>query len=119
VRWLAYECTHGSVVTALRNAGHDVIYVAEDFPEAADIDLAEFAMNENRLVLTEDRDFGRIVFRNERAVPGIVYFRFDIEHRSQQWTKLRSVIEAFGEQLYGHCIVIEPDRFRSRPLPDN
>ena len=119
MRWLADECVHGSLVAALRKAGHDVLYAAEDMQETEDIDLADFAMRQGRLVISEDRDFGRIVFRNEKAVPGIVYFRLDTRDRKIRWRRLKAVIEILGERLYGHFVVIDAERTRIRPLPDS
>lgn len=118
MRWLADECTLGSVVAALREAGHDVIYAAEDFSEADDADLADIAMRDDRLVLTEDRDFGRIVFRNEKEVPGIIYLRFSTQERALQWPRLKALIATLGEGIRGHFIVLDKSRARIRPLPD-
>lgn len=73
---------------------------------------------QDRVVLTEDRDFGRIVFRNGKEVPGIVYFRFSIRDRSLQWPRLKAPIDTIGEGMRGHFIVLDKVRARIRPLPD-
>ena len=119
MRWLADECTLGSVVAALREAGHDVLYAAEDMRETEDPDLADIAMSQDRLVLTEDRDFGRIVFRDEKEVPGIVYLRFLTKDRHLQWPRLKAVVDAIGEHIRGHFVVVDKNRARIRPLPDS
>lgn len=95
-----------------------MIYVAQDQQETEDGDLADIAMSQNRIVLTEDRDFGRIVFRKEKEVPGIVYFRFSTKDRAMQWPKLKALLDAPGDGIYGHFIVIDKERTRIRPLPD-
>jgi predicted nuclease of predicted toxin-antitoxin system len=58
VRWLADECVAAPLVAWLRGAGHDVLYVAEAAAGLSDADVIALALRENRLLLTEDKDFG-------------------------------------------------------------
>jgi predicted nuclease of predicted toxin-antitoxin system len=62
VRWLADECVAAPLVNSLRAAGHDVTYVAEVAASLGDTDVIALAMRENRVLLTEDKDFGDLVF---------------------------------------------------------
>ena len=118
MRWLVDECVHGSLVTELRGAGHDVLYAAESLQKTADLNLAEIAQSTGRLVITEDRDFGQIVFQAKKSVPGIVYLRIGLRDRAQRWPKLKLLIEQFGERLYGHYVVIDGRQVRVRLLPE-
>jgi predicted nuclease of predicted toxin-antitoxin system len=53
-------------------SGDDVFYAAEEMVGASDIELLRKALSDNRIVLTFDRDFGELVFRNRQpAAPGI------------------------------------------------
>ena len=63
MRWIADECVSARLVKLLREAGHDVAYVAEMAAGASDTDLIGLARRENRLLLTDDKDFGELVFR--------------------------------------------------------
>jgi predicted nuclease of predicted toxin-antitoxin system len=63
VRWLIDESVDAALAVELRNAGHEVIYVAEVDPRANDLDILLRAEREDRLLLTEDKDFGELVFR--------------------------------------------------------
>lgn len=89
-------------------------------PEVAsgvtDTEALRRAQEEKRLFLTEDKDFGELVFRFKRAVPGVVLLRIDPEKSHLKWTRLESAIAKFGDELLGRFIVIEEARFRSRPL---
>ena len=73
MRWLADECVAAPLVALLRTNGHDVLYVAEAAAGLSDADVIVLALREQRLLLTEDKDFGDLVFRRERAVPGVVH----------------------------------------------
>ena len=59
VRWIADECVSARLVKLLREAGHDVAYVAEMAAGASDTDLIGLARRENRLLLTDRQGFRR------------------------------------------------------------
>jgi predicted nuclease of predicted toxin-antitoxin system len=116
VRWLADECVAAALVAFLRAGGHDVLYVAEVAAGLSDADVITLASREMRLLFTEDKDFGDLVFRRERAVPGVVLMRIDAEKPLLKATRLAAAIERYGEGFFGRYMVIEEGRFRSRRL---
>ena len=116
MRWLADECVDAALVAHLRRAGHDASYIAEIASGVTDTEALRQAQVEGRLFLTEDKDFGELVFRFKRPVPGVILLRIDPEKSQLKWTRLESAIARFGEGLFGRYVVIEEARFRSRPL---
>ena len=116
MRWLADECVAAPLVAFLRATGHDVLYIAETAGGSSDADVIAFALNEKRLLLTEDKDFGELVFRRQHTVPGVVLMRIDLENLELKTRRLTAAIERYGEGLFGRYIVIEDGRLRSRPL---
>jgi predicted nuclease of predicted toxin-antitoxin system len=50
------------VVRALRSADHDVLAIAEVSPREEDQEVMERAVREDRLLITEDKDFGQLVY---------------------------------------------------------
>jgi predicted nuclease of predicted toxin-antitoxin system len=116
VRWLLDECVDAELVAILHRSGHDVVYIADVEPRAPDREVMNLACREERLLLTEDKDFGDLVFREARPVPGIVLLRIDTAQRLRKGPRLLAAIERFGDALFGHYTVVERARFRSRPL---
>jgi predicted nuclease of predicted toxin-antitoxin system len=116
VRWLADECVAAPLVAFLRLGGHDVLYVAETAAGFGDADVIDLALGENRLLLTEDKDFGELVFRRKRPVPGVVLMRVGPENPALKAMRLAAAIERYGKGLFGRYIVIEEGRFRARRL---
>jgi len=116
VRWLADEWVAAPLVAFLRAGGHDVLYVAEAAAGLSDADVMSLALHEKRLLLTEDKDFGDLVFRRERTVPGVVLVRINPENPVLKAMRLTAAIERYGERLFGRYMVIEEGRFRSRRL---
>jgi predicted nuclease of predicted toxin-antitoxin system len=116
VRWLADECIAAALVARLRNVGDDVIYMAEEAAGSSDANVIKRAQAESRLLLTEDKGFGELIFRSEMPVPGLVLLRIDPEKHAVKWDRLEAAIARYQEGLIGRYLVIEETRFRSRPL---
>jgi predicted nuclease of predicted toxin-antitoxin system len=117
MRWLADECLSASLVELLREAGHDALYVAEMAAGLSDVDAIALAAREDRLLLTEDKDFGELVVRFGHSVPGLVLIRIDPAKSAVRETRLSAAIDQFSEQLFGRYLVIEEMRLRARLLP--
>jgi len=119
VRWLVDECVSARLVVMLREAGHDVSYAAETAAGTSDIELIELARLENRLLLTDDKDFGELVIRRQWDTPGVVLMRIAAEQPQTRWKRLQAAILRFGDGLYGKYIVVEALRFRFRAMPES
>ena len=65
-------CMPLSFVTELRKRQHDVVWARERFQVYKDEDILALATGEGRIVLTEDRDFGRLAVRYNFPAVGIV-----------------------------------------------
>jgi len=72
---IVVESTGQAVVEYLRTAGHDVLAVAEAMPQADDGDILARAESEARILITNDKDFGALVFRSGQAHQGVVLRR--------------------------------------------
>ncbi len=116
MRWLADECVAAPLVARLRETGHDVLYIAEVAAGMSDADIIARARNEKRLLLTDDKDFGDLVFRWGQAVPGLVLLRVDPEIPALKGKRLAAAIKRYGDTLFDRYTVIEEGRFRSRRL---
>jgi len=86
-------------VRHLRGGGHDVIYAAEVAAGTTDAQLLRRANDEHRLLLTEDKDFGELVFRLHMIVPGLVLMRIAPERYLFKRTRLDAAVLRFGQRL--------------------
>jgi predicted nuclease of predicted toxin-antitoxin system len=116
VNFLADECCDAALVDALRTAGHDVLYVTESLRGASDKAVLARAFSENRILLTEDKDFGELVYRLHRPAHGIVLLRFDIADRDKKIPRMRVLLAEEAERLPGALVVLESGKVRVRPL---
>src|SRR3990172_1070009 len=73
---LANENFPAPAIRKLRAAGVDVVAVSEAMPAASDKDVMEYARREQRWIITFDRDYGDLVFREGLLPPpAILFFR--------------------------------------------
>ena len=117
MNFLADESCAGPVIEALRNAGHDVTAVAEIAKGASDEQVLEFALGEGRVLVTEDRDFGELVFARGRSSAGVLLVRFTSRARHAKPSTVVDAVSRLGERLREAFTVVEPGQVRvsSRP----
>ena len=75
MKYLADENVAAKIVAWLRNRGDDVRYAAEERPGELDREWLKEAEGEQRLILTSDKDFGELVFRDQLNSHGIILLR--------------------------------------------
>ena len=116
MRFLADEYCDAALVNALRQDGHDVLYAIESLRGATDDELLTRAFSEQRFLLTEDKDFGELVYRFRRSAYGIVLMRFDVADRGFKIPRLRYLLRQEAKRLSGALVVLEANKVRFRPL---
>ncbi|MFQ5894685.1 MAG: DUF5615 family PIN-like protein [Nitrospinota bacterium] len=112
MRFLADESCDFAVVRALRADGHDVLALAEISPRAEDQAVIELAVRESRILLTEDKDFGQLVYSNRRARGGVLFLRFPATAREALPRTVVELVRRRGERLTDSFVVVEPGRIR-------
>ncbi len=112
--FLADESCDFSVIRALRSAGYSVKAIAEISPSLPDEAVLELAVTENRLLITEDKDFGEWVFAHQHAMTGILLIRYPASMRSSMVAAVIDLIGGHGSELEGSFTVLEPGRARVR-----
>ena len=114
---LANENFPLDAVMALRAAGHDVLWVRTVFPGATDAAVLQRAVQEQRLLLTFDKDFGELAYRAKLpASCGIILFRL-MAADSKTLAHWVNLALQSRDDWAGNFAVIESGRIRLRPLP--
>jgi predicted nuclease of predicted toxin-antitoxin system len=113
MKWLVDECTGPSVGRWLREQGFDVYSVGEQSPGWSDWQVLAHAVSENRVVISNDKDFGELVFKNHMAHCGIVFMRLDDERIENKITILNRFLANFLEPITPqHFIVLTEKAMR-------
>lgn len=118
MRILADECCPRAIVERLREAGFDVRYAAETDARASDTDLIDLASSEERILITEDFDFGDLVFRDMLKVPGAVIMFLPGLVPQARAERLLRILQSPNLVFHGKLTVIGKRRVRQRNLPN-
>lgn len=113
---LADENIDQRLVSSLRLAGISVYSVAESSTGITDEEVMRLSEDLGALILTDDKDFGEIVFRKQRSCPGIVLLRLTGVDYSRKADHLIQVINRYGSEMIGKFVVITAERVRIRKL---
>jgi predicted nuclease of predicted toxin-antitoxin system len=116
LRFFADESCDFAIVRGLRSIGFDVRAVVEDMPGKPDPEILKTAVSENRILLTEDKDFGEWVFAHKSATAGVVLIRYPSSVRSVMIELMVELVSRHGDELLGKFTVLEPGRARIRKV---
>ena len=115
--FLADESFDFRLVRPLRAAGHDVLAVGEQASGSTDEAVMRLAAQSNRVLLTEDKDFGWLVYVSKMAARGVILLRCAERHRPGMAQKLVRMVDLHTEELHSSFVVITPDKARFSKLP--
>ncbi len=117
MRFSANENFPGAAVTALRDAGHDVFWVRTEMGGATDEVVLAHAITEGRVLLTFDKDFGELVYRDGLpAACGVLFFRIPTVSPDYVVGRVMAVV-GLRDDWSGLFTVVDQDQIRARPLP--
>jgi predicted nuclease of predicted toxin-antitoxin system len=112
MRFLVDECTGSAVARWLRGEGHDVFSVYDEARGIDDEQVLQKAFDEHRILITNDKDFGEKVFREQHQHKGIVFLRLDDERASCKIETLRKLLETYSSQLADRFVVVSETQVR-------
>jgi predicted nuclease of predicted toxin-antitoxin system len=117
LRFLADESCDFVVVRALRAAGYDVLAIAEQASGTSDRDVIQLALDDGRVLLTEDKDFGQLVFAAFAGSRGVILIRFPSDARTLLASVVVRVVEVYATRLSSAFVTLSPGRVRISGLP--
>jgi predicted nuclease of predicted toxin-antitoxin system len=111
---VADEGIDGHIIARLRQDGHDVLYIAEIEPSISDDIVLSHANAQEALLLTEDKDFGELVFRQGLVHTGVVLIRLAGLSSETKAAMVSTVFRDHGAELSDAFSVISPGTVRIR-----
>ena len=107
------------LATFLSSLGHDVKTIAHDYPHSlTDQAVLTIATAEQRILLTNDRDYGELIFRQHLPHCGVIYFRLkNSKDISEKLKWVQTVLETYQADLHKY-LVITHRGIRVRRLPE-
>lgn len=104
-----------SVSVFLKAEGHDVrVLAGTSDHDLSDKEVLSLAVSEKRVILTNDKDFGTLIFFQRRKHSGVVLFRLTDESEEHYRKRLGHTLDHFGSRLERHFLVITDFHIRFR-----
>jgi predicted nuclease of predicted toxin-antitoxin system len=111
------ECVDEPIARRLRDDGHVILSVSGMRPRASDDLVLSLAGAEGAVLVTSDKDFGELVFRERRATGGVLLLRLaDVSPRLAA-DIASAALRDHGHEIPGAFTVVTPGRVRISPHP--
>ena len=114
MEFIADEGVERQIVDRLRSDGHTVLYIAESAPRSDDADILAEARQNEAVLITADKDFGEMVFRQYLLHTGVILLRLYGLPNEDKAAKVAAAVLARSEEMKGAFTVISPRMLRIR-----
>lgn len=112
MRFLVDECTGSKVAAYLRDAGYEIFSVFNESRGMTDDEILSKAFVENWILITNDKDFGEMIFREHRTHHGVVFMRLDDERAANKIKVLEQLLENYAEKLPEQFVTVTETKVR-------
>lgn len=96
----------------LAEQGHDVCSVYDQARGIDDEAVIAMAASERRILVTNDKDFGDKVYRDQLLHAGVVLLRLSDQSPAAEIAALDRLLAAFPDRLDGSFVVVTHDHIR-------
>ena len=114
MKFVADESIDYQIVSRLREDGHEVLYIAETQSGASDDSVLTQANIQAAVLLTSDKDFGELVFRQHLISSGVVLLRIVGLSQERKAAIVAEAIHKHGPAMPGRFTVLTPTAIRIR-----
>ncbi len=116
IKFLADVNVEKPLVDFLREKDFDVKWVAEIKKDMEDDEVLKMAYKEKRILLTNDKDFGELVFRQKKLSQGVVLLRIKGQDIKKKINLMSGLIEKYSFKILKHFVVVTENKIRLIPL---
>ena len=114
---LADESVNFKVITALRDKGYKVDAVIEETPSVKDTVVLQLAHTKEALLLTYDKDFGELTFKDKVLNFGIILLRCTEAPVIKQINLILKLLDEYGDDLsFKFTVLTSDNNIRIRDL---
>ena len=112
MRFLVDECTGPHVAKWLTEQGFVTFSVFDQARGMSDGDILGKALSENWILITNDKDFGEMVFRERRQHHGVIFLRLDDERSVNKINVIQRLLAKYTEKLADRFVIVNETKVR-------
>jgi predicted nuclease of predicted toxin-antitoxin system len=116
MQFVADESVDAQIITKLRNDGFDVFYIAEASPSISDAKVLAAANRRKSTLITADKDFGDLVYRQQKSHNGVILLRLAGMRPLEKAEITASVVATYGRKLLDMFTVVTTNTVRIRGI---
>lgn len=106
MRFLVDECTGPAMARWLRQRGYEVFSVYEQARGISDDEIIAKVNSEQWVLITNDKDFGEKIFRDQGAHEGVILLRLEDERAGNKIASLRQLLENHSDKVENNFVVV-------------
>jgi len=116
LKFLADVNIEKQIVDYLRQNDFDVLWVPDYNCKMNDEDLIDLANQEKRILITNDKDFGELIFLQDKLSVGIILFRVKGQNVKKKINGITKLLEDYKNKIEGNFVLITGDKIRFKTL---
>lgn len=112
MRFIVDENAGPSIARWLENQGHNMFSVYDSARGLSDEQIIRMAYEDNRILITSDKDFGDKVYRERHRHHGVVLLRLRDERLAVKRATLERLLSEYADRLPNQFVVVSERRVR-------
>lgn len=116
LKFIVDESTGRSVADFLEEKDYSTVFVGEEMVGADDREIMKKAVEEDRIIVTNDKDFGQLAVKEGRDAKGIILLRLKIETPDNKVKTVRNLLDEHPEKIDGNLAVVKEDSIKLREI---
>lgn len=105
MRFIVDECTGPAVARWLRQHQYNAFSVYDEARGLDDDGILRRAVEDTRILITNDKDFGEMIFRQGRLHKGVILLRLNNERAANKIRVVERLLKQYADQLVGNFVV--------------
>lgn len=106
MKFIVDECTGPKVANWLSSQGYDLFSVPLQGRGMKDLQILEKANLENRIIVTNDKDFGELIFKNSHIHKGVIFLRLNDETSTNKISVLKNLFDNHFRLLNNQSFIV-------------
>lgn len=113
---IADENLHQQFIDRLTAEGFDLFSIRDQLGGISDLEVAYFARDKQGLIVTEDKDFGELVYAHNIQGISVVFLRYDKAELDKVGDSLVRIVGEYLDKIENYFITITADKIRISKL---
>jgi predicted nuclease of predicted toxin-antitoxin system len=116
LKFLADVNVEQSIIETIRQIGYEVKAVKDINLCMKDEEILKLAQKESLILVTNDKDFGELIFRKKLLTEGIILFRCKGKNSQEKGKLIKKLLMGYRDKINRHFVVITNKKLRFIPI---